>query len=77
VKNEDYTPQYVYEVEESGKGEFHRYNVVRWPVDSTRGAEVAKYRWHFLAEELAAYLDALDRREAVLNAYTVNPEEKA
>jgi hypothetical protein len=74
MRNEDYTPEYVYTVEgRSLSGEAPYYQVVRRRAEKGLGLGqvVARYRWSFLAEELAHTLKAMDAREAALNAYAL------
>jgi len=57
--------EYCYEVSESGRGEFHTYDVIR-KKQYSNGHVVGSYRWRFVAEQVAAFLsDADDRDEFI------------
>lgn len=53
---------FTYEVKESGRGEFHTYDVHR-SAGGSSSVVVASYKWKFIAEQTANYLSGADERD--------------
>jgi len=67
---------FEYKVEESGRGEFHTYDVVR-RLSGTNydyGRVVSSFRWKFIAEQVANFLSQADDRDEYISNVVNNPD---
>lgn len=54
---------YVYEVTQSGRGEFHRWDVVRRWHESASGIVVVSYKYQRLADDMRAILEQAEEMD--------------
>lgn len=68
---------YVYEVKDSGRGEFHTWDVIRRSDSGGGGLVVASYKWKFIAEQSANILSGADDRDAFVDSIVSSQADPA